>query len=208
MHWSRACWRSTEADAEAARDAAARLLRRVAPASRFERVTGLELLVRAAVAGGDHAAARRAAEELAAIAAATPNAPLRAAAALAEGRIAAARGEDAAVALLEDAADLLEGSGAGYEAARARLELAAALRLAGREDAATRAEARARQTLAELGAPEQPVGELSPREIEVLRLVARGLSNQDIAHRLVLSVRTVERHVANVYAKIGASGRT
>jgi DNA-binding NarL/FixJ family response regulator len=42
----------------------------------------------------------------------------------------------------------------------------------------------------------------------VLRLVARGLGNADIARELVLSVRTVERHVANVYLKIGASGRT
>jgi DNA-binding NarL/FixJ family response regulator len=197
-------------DAETARDAAARFLRRIAAVNRFERVTGLELFVRAAVAGGDIEAARQAAAELAAIAGAMPNAPLRAAAALAEGRIAAARNEDAAVALIEDAADLLERAGARYEAAQARLELAAALRLAGRGDAASRTESRARQALAELGAPagEQPVGGLSPRETEVLRLVARGLSNEDIAHQLVLSLRTVERHVANVYAKIGASGRT
>jgi DNA-binding CsgD family transcriptional regulator len=197
-------------DAVTAREAAARFLRRIPATNRFERVAGLELLVRAGVAGGDLDGARHAAEELAAIAAATPNAPLRAAAALAEGRIASAHGEDMAVALLEDAADLLESTGAGYEAARARLELAAALRLAGRGDAASRAESRAREVLARLGAPvgEQPVGDLSPRETEVLRLVARGLSNDDIAHQLVLSVRTVERHVANVYAKIGASGRT
>jgi DNA-binding NarL/FixJ family response regulator len=56
--------------------------------------------------------------------------------------------------------------------------------------------------------PAPAAGLLSPREAEVLRLLAQGLSNADIAHRLVLSVRTVERHVANVYAKIGASGRT
>jgi DNA-binding NarL/FixJ family response regulator len=64
--------------------------------------------------------------------------------------------------------------------------------------------------LTELGAKPSapPVAGLSPREAEVLRLVARGLSNEDIARQLVLSVRTVERHVANVYAKIGASGRT
>ena len=42
----------------------------------------------------------------------------------------------------------------------------------------------------------------------MLRLVAGGASNADIARELVLSVRTVERHVANVYLKIGASGRT
>ena len=197
-------------DAQTALDAAARFLRRIAVADRFQRVAGLELRVRAGVAGGDMDAARQAAEELAAIAAATPNAPLRAAAALAAGRIAAAQGEGTAAALIEDAADLLESAGARYDAARARLELAAALRLAGRDESASRAESRARQALAELGAPagERPVGGLSPRETEVLRLVARGLSNEDIAHRLVLSVRTVERHVANLYAKIGASGRT
>jgi DNA-binding NarL/FixJ family response regulator len=197
-------------DAETAQDAATRLLRRIAAPDRFERVAGLELMVRAGVAGGDIVVARQAAEELAAIAAATPNAPLRAAAALAAGRIAAAKGDAAAAALLEDGADLLESAGASYEAAGARLELAAALRAAGRGEAARTAESRARRALAVLGAPlgPEPVGGLSPRETEVLRLLARGLSNDDIAHELVLSVRTVERHVANVYAKIGASGRT
>ena len=43
--------------------------------------------------------------------------------------------------------------------------------------------------------------------MEVLRLVAQGRSNQQIAAALVLSVRTVERHVANIYDKIGVSGR-
>jgi DNA-binding NarL/FixJ family response regulator len=41
----------------------------------------------------------------------------------------------------------------------------------------------------------------------VLRLIARGLSNDDIAAQLVLSVRTVEHHVTSIYSKIGASGR-
>ena len=48
---------------------------------------------------------------------------------------------------------------------------------------------------------------LSPREIEVLRLVARGRRNREIAESLFLSVRTVERHLTNLYAKIGAEGR-
>jgi DNA-binding NarL/FixJ family response regulator len=45
---------------------------------------------------------------------------------------------------------------------------------------------------------------LTARELEVLRLIVQGLSNRDIADRLVLSVRTVERHIANLYAKVGA----
>jgi DNA-binding CsgD family transcriptional regulator/tetratricopeptide (TPR) repeat protein len=48
---------------------------------------------------------------------------------------------------------------------------------------------------------------LTAREVEVLRLIARGRANPEIAAELVLSVRTVERHVANIYEKIGASGR-
>jgi Flp pilus assembly protein TadD/DNA-binding CsgD family transcriptional regulator len=48
---------------------------------------------------------------------------------------------------------------------------------------------------------------LSGREVEVLRLVAAGWTNREIAEALVLSIHTVERHVANIYRKIGARGR-
>ena len=48
---------------------------------------------------------------------------------------------------------------------------------------------------------------LSPRETEILGLVARGLSNRDIATRLVLSEKTVRNHVERSYAKIGATNR-
>ncbi|MGI9148612.1 MAG: response regulator transcription factor [Chloroflexota bacterium] len=51
------------------------------------------------------------------------------------------------------------------------------------------------------------VGELTSREVEVLRLVANGQSNKEIAAELVLSVRTVERHITNLYAKIDARGK-
>ncbi len=51
------------------------------------------------------------------------------------------------------------------------------------------------------------VTELSPRELEVIELVAEGLTNEAIAERLCLSVRTVERHVSNVYAKLRVSGK-
>ena len=197
-------------DVETAMEAAARFLRRVGETDRFERVAGLDLLVRAAVAAGDERAAREAANEIAAIAEACPNAPLRAAALLAQGRVVAAGGATTACPLFEDAADLFDAVGARYDAALARLELASALRMAGRDGPAAKAEERGRKALQGLGAhaPEARAGGLSAREYEVLRLVARGLSNDDIAHELVLSVRTVERHVANIYAKIGASGRT
>lgn len=52
-----------------------------------------------------------------------------------------------------------------------------------------------------------PAG-LTPREVEVLCLLATGKSNQEIAAELVLSIRTAERHIANIYEKIGAHGKT
>ena len=62
-----------------------------------------------------------------------------------------------------------------------------------------------------LGTPEPPpvatLEDLSPRESEVLELVAAGLSNEEISDRLFLSVRTVERHLSNVYAKLRISGK-
>jgi pimeloyl-ACP methyl ester carboxylesterase/DNA-binding CsgD family transcriptional regulator len=62
-----------------------------------------------------------------------------------------------------------------------------------------------------LGTPEPTsvaaLEDLSPREIEVLELVAHGLSNDEIGDRLFLSVRTVERHLSNVYAKLRISGK-
>jgi DNA-binding NarL/FixJ family response regulator len=48
---------------------------------------------------------------------------------------------------------------------------------------------------------------LTEREVEVLRLVADGRTNREIADRLFLSVRTVERHIANIYAKTGIHDR-
>jgi pimeloyl-ACP methyl ester carboxylesterase/DNA-binding CsgD family transcriptional regulator len=53
----------------------------------------------------------------------------------------------------------------------------------------------------------EPVSDLSARELEVLELVAAGLTNEAIAGRLYLSVRTVERHLSNVYAKLRISGK-
>ena len=58
------------------------------------------------------------------------------------------------------------------------------------------------------GLARSAVEELSPRELEVLELVAAGLTNAAIAERLCLSVRTVERHLSNVYTKLRVSGKS
>ena len=56
--------------------------------------------------------------------------------------------------------------------------------------------------------PPQTFSGLSPREIEVLRLIATGRSNPQIAEALVISLNTVQRHVSNILAKTGAANRT
>ena len=50
-------------------------------------------------------------------------------------------------------------------------------------------------------------GGLTAREVEVLRLLAQGLSNKEIAKRLVISPKTAGNHIEHIYAKIGASSR-
>jgi len=55
--------------------------------------------------------------------------------------------------------------------------------------------------------PDEAATALTPRELDVLKLVAQGLSNQDIARRLVLSEHTVHRHLANILRKLGLSSR-
>jgi DNA-binding NarL/FixJ family response regulator len=52
------------------------------------------------------------------------------------------------------------------------------------------------------------VGDLTPREVEVLRLISEGCSNQEIASRLVISINTVTNHVKNILGKTGSSNRT
>ena len=56
--------------------------------------------------------------------------------------------------------------------------------------------------------PEEQFADLTPRECEVAGLVAQGKSNSEIAEELVLSKRTVEKHIANILSKLGLSNRS
>ncbi len=199
-----------------------RLLRQVPPDRSLDRAPALELLVHARAAHGELEEAGSAVAALRDVQQQVGTAPLAASADLAEGVLACARGKhDRARALLEDAVDGFERSGAPFEAARARLELATCLLALGRVEAGEREARAALDRLRELGAEldaararrilataAAPLGELTPREREVLRLIADGLTNRQIAERLVVSEHTVHRHVTNLLRKLDLSSRT
>lgn len=207
-----------------------RYLRGVPDQARVERVAGLELLVQCRVARGDNDEAAEAAAELNAIAEAIATPPLFAAARFAEGLAAAGGGDhDLARRRFEDAVDLYDRSGAPFEAAQTRLELAGILIATGRVDAAVKEATAAFAVLEQIGAvaeqnraanllarltagstPEagNAASSLTPREIEILRLVAQGLSDKEAAAALHLSAHTVHRHVANILTKLDVPSRT
>jgi ATP/maltotriose-dependent transcriptional regulator MalT len=195
---------------------AERFLRQVPESDRTQRAHGFELLARSRAALGDTAGARAAVAELAAVVEGVHSEPLRAALAFASGVVDAESGQlESARALLEDAVDHYARCGMPSEAAHARLALVAVLHSLGQAKAAGREERQAVQTLERLGAARAALtrvprrsGELSARELEVLGLVAEGLSDREIAQRLVLSRHTIHRHVSNILVKLGESSRT
>jgi ATP/maltotriose-dependent transcriptional regulator MalT len=164
--------------------------------------------------------ARQNSDELTGIASAFGNSALRAMAAYAAANVELVSGElENSLSRARESYRLWSDIGAPYEAARARVLVARALRELGDEDSATTELAVARRAFAEVGAAPaaQEVdrllgrarpGGLTEREIEVLRLVAEGRSNPDIAHALVLSHKTVERHLSNIFTKLDVPSRT
>ena len=178
-----------------------------------------EAIVEAAIAAGEIPTARRAKTALQEAAAVYASSGLVAAVTLAEGRLLLAEGDAAgAVEALRAARQQWQDLGAPYRVAQARTLLAEANGLLGDEHAAALELEAASATLARLGvaaapsesrvAPAAAPGGLSAREVEVLRLVARGLTNREAADALVVSERTVARHLANIYTKIGVGSRT
>jgi ATP/maltotriose-dependent transcriptional regulator MalT len=209
---------------------AERFLRQLHPRDRTARIPGLETLLRARLALDDGPGARATLDDLRAVAAAVDTGPVRASARLAEGLLHAAAGaHQEARPALEDAVDLYRRSGAPLETGRARLDLARILLALGERAAAEQEVRAAGHAFASLGAsgeaqradgllaeiarpaaPEgsrPPAGGLTRRELEVLRLVAQGLSNPAIAARLHVSEFTVKRHVANILTKLDLPSR-
>jgi DNA-binding NarL/FixJ family response regulator len=217
-------------DAATAADLCERFLRHLPPENSLDRSGALELLAMAQVGLGAVDLAAQTCAELRAIAEAIATEPLRAAAAFIEGAVAAAGGDhETARHHFEDAVDLYERNGALFKTARARIELARSLLALKRIPAAAQLARQAHDMLLRLGAmpeadraaallrnieatPDKQLAllpstiDLTPREIDILRLIAAGKSNREIAAILVLSVRTVERHISNIYAKIRVSG--
>ena len=171
------------------------------------------------LAGGDLDAARMACDQLDEIVTGLESESLRASADFARGCVAQAEGDyPTALAAARRAWLAWLELDFPYEAARARLLLAQACRAAGDEESARLEASAARDVFADLGASRdlaiangvlasEPDTALSPREVEVLRLVASGRTNKEIGDALVISPHTVARHLQNIYLKIGVSSR-
>jgi DNA-binding CsgD family transcriptional regulator len=205
-----------------------RVLRQLPEEGKLDRAPALQLLVRARVARGELEEAATALAALRDIERLVGTAPLRACTDLAEGVLAAAGGEhERARPLLEDALDCFQRSGAPFEASQVRIELATSLAALGRTDEAEREAVTAQDRLVELGADAEAervrrlldgpirgggdgarLAKVTPREYEVLQQLAKGLTNRQIAERLVLSEHTVHRHVTNILRKLDLPSRT
>lgn len=175
------------------------------------------------LAAEDVAGAREAATELAEIADTYGTTALQARSAHARGAVLLADGRpEAALPALRHAWRLWRRLDAPYEVARVRVLVGRACRALQDEDSAAMELDAARQVFGQLGAaPDlatvealtrgQPTGDtcgLSPREVEVLRLIAAGKTNHAIAADLFLSEKTVARHVSNIFTKLSVGSRT
>jgi len=189
------------------------------PARRAEALSGY---VEIALAAEDAKAARAGANELLDIAKRIDAEYVHAMSACADGAVAIADGElPRACGALRKAFTSFRKLEAPYEAARAQVWLAVAYKKQGNKESAALEFEAARATFEKLGAvpdlarlnsltsyEKQPTqGLLTAREVEVLRLVASGVTNRKIATQLKISEKTVARHVSNIFNKLDLSSR-
>lgn len=204
---------------------AAQALRRVCRETTqpLKRARVLPACVEVLLAEGSPIEAHEAADELERIAATFGTRALQAIAAQAKGAVALVEGDaEAALLSLRQAWDAWRDLEAPYHVARVRLLLGRACAANGDDEAATLEFEAARATFDALGAvPDRALAEaqmretshgvhhgLTPREREVLRALTSGATNRVIADELGISERTVDRHVSNIYDKLGVASRS
>ncbi len=211
--------------AQGRRDAAVSGIARAIADTGWNRLGRAKLLpaqVDIALDTGDLDTARAAAQELDAIATDYDTVGLRALAVESAGRVALAEGDHATAGrMLRQALHEWQALDLPYEVASTRVRLARACRLAGDEEGAVgsfdaaiaifgrlgaTADLAATRALRDGGAASRPGG-LTAREAEVLRLVAAGHTNREIAGALHLSTKTVARHLSNIFTKTGVTSR-
>ena len=193
-----------------------------ATTDRLKRMRLLPAHIEIMLAAGDVHAARDACRELAEIARSFDTGMPGAIAAQACGAVELAEGNaQAALGLLRRAFEVWQRIEVPYAAARVRVLIGLACRALGDEDGADLETDAARSILERLGATPDlaridalitavPAGHahgLTPREQQVLRLVATGETNKVIASKLLLSEKTIDRHVSNIFAKLDVSSR-
>ena len=205
-------------------EAAVSTIQRVADES-TQPVTRLGLLpayVEIMLAAGDLEAASGASLELEQLAERYESAMLTGMVAFARGAVLLAEDDTrGALAALRRAADVWHQLEAPYEVARTRELVGLACRALGDDDASTleleaaraafgrlRAQPDVERVAAHLAREHRSSHGLTPRELDVLRLVASGRSNKQIAAELVISEHTVARHMQNIFVKLDVSSRT
>jgi DNA-binding CsgD family transcriptional regulator len=206
-------------------DAAAAAIRRAVGETTepLKRARLLPAYVEIMLAVGDAQEAHSACGELEEISARYDRSMLGAMVAYAEGAVDLAEGDArAALLTLRRAWQVWRDLEVPYEAARVRVLVGLACSVLGDDDTAALELEAARGVFAQLGAVPDlarvdsltrrvrsiDAHGLTPRELQVLRLVAAGATNKVIAAELVLSERTVDRHVSNIFTKLGVSSRT
>ena len=205
-------------------DAAQAAIRRVVAETtdRLERAKLLGAQAEIMLAVGDAKAARDAADELTGIAERYDTPALRAVAGHARGAVLLTEGDArAAVVALRAAWQAWRELEAPYEAARVRVLVGLGCRALGDEEAAAMELEAARTVFAQLGAApdlerlealahREAAGKahgLTERELQVLRLVATGATNHAIASQLFVAEKTVDRHLSNIFSKLGVPSR-
>jgi ATP/maltotriose-dependent transcriptional regulator MalT len=216
---------------ESALNITERFLRQIPDHEKTERIAAIELLIRIYVKLGMPGQAGALLKELSEISDMMQTPPLVAAKLDAEGIINLALEKyELARQNLEDAVDIYDKLISPFESSRARVALAEALVRLGQWGLAESELHSALEGFRKLGAGKdiektkrlirdlrgdsntakvkRDVYDFTGRELEVLRLIAEGKNNEEISEKLFLSVRTVEKHITNIYQKLGISGKS